>query len=96
MFGAQRQGQKTTILYHGVSAMALKGLQDMGTNIGDSSSSFSQLPTQSVCLPLRSAPPRPIIPAPCAPAARAGRPTPARRGCGHPHTHTHDARVLRL
>jgi hypothetical protein len=47
-FGQQRRGQQTTVLYHGVSAMALKGLQDMGTNIGGSSSSFSQLPTQSV------------------------------------------------
>jgi hypothetical protein len=47
-FGQQRRGQQTTVLYHGVSAMALKGLQDMGTNISGSSSSFSQLPTQSV------------------------------------------------
>lgn len=39
------------MLYHGVSAMAMKGLVDMGANIGSNSDqSFSQLPTQSVCL----------------------------------------------
>lgn len=35
-------------LYNGVSGMALKGLVDMGDNIGDNdgAESFSQLPTQ--------------------------------------------------
>jgi hypothetical protein len=48
MFSRSRT-QKTTMLYHGVSAMAMKGLQDMGANIGGSDDqSFSQLPTQSV------------------------------------------------
>jgi len=46
---AQRK-QQTTKLYHGVSAMAMKGLVDMGDGSfsGGSSQAFSQLPTQSV------------------------------------------------
>jgi len=45
---AQRK-QQTTKLYHGVSAMAMKGLVDMGDGSfsGGSSQAFSQLPTQS-------------------------------------------------
>jgi hypothetical protein len=49
MFGFQRK----TMLYHGVSHMALKGLIDMGDNNiggGGNGESFSQLPTQSVRL----------------------------------------------
>ena len=48
MFAKQRQTK--TMLYHGVSAMAMKGLVDMGANIGSDDQSFSQLPTQSVCV----------------------------------------------
>ena len=54
MFAKQRQ--QKTMLYHGVSAMAMKGLVDMGANIGSDDQSFSQLPTQSVCVVSPSAP----------------------------------------
>ena len=49
-FGAMFAQQRKQMLYHGVSAMALKGLEDMGNNnIGSSNSeAYSQLPTQSV------------------------------------------------
>jgi len=48
MFGLRKQ--QSTKLYHGISAMAMKGLVDMGDGSfsGGSSQAFSQLPTQSV------------------------------------------------
>lgn len=64
MFARQRK-QQTTVLYHGVSAMAMKGLVAMGDSGigGNNDQSFSQLPTQSVLSPSSpSSPPQLRLP----------------------------------